>query len=188
VLHLSRQRRGVWYARGTIYVDRLPSPIAEFSTHCTDKAEAEQVVMRCEEEAIAATRRRLAAEATQIATWRTAEVSRALPRWAAILWKDTQKRALKAGIFFDLDIRDMAEMIERASGHCEVSGVPFNLARPAGGFRRPLAPSIDRIAASIGYDARNCRLVCCAVNIAMNEWGEDVFMMIARATVAKRGP
>lgn len=187
MLHLSRQRKGVWYARGTVHVDTRAYPIAEFSTHCSDKAEAEQVVVRCQDEAVTATRRRLAAETAQATAWHISETTGALPHWAALLWQDTRKRALKAGIFFDLDTKDMSEMVERANGHCEVSGVSFNMARPAGAFRRPLAPSIDRMNASVGYDSRNCRLVCSAVNFAMNEWGLDVFVMIARATVAKRG-
>jgi len=168
-------------------VDTRGYPIAEFSTHCTDKAEAERVVVRCQEEAVTATRRRLAAEAEQATAWQVSEITGALPRWAVLLWQDTRKRALKAGIFFDLDAKDMVEMVERSDGHCEVSGVPFNMARPAGGFRRPLAPSIDRRNTGVGYDARNCRLVCSAVNFAMNEWGQEVFVMIARATVAKWG-
>lgn len=40
--------------------------------------------------------------------------------------------------------------------------------------RRPLAPSIDRIDSSLGYTRQNCRIVCAAVNYAMNVWGEDV--------------
>ena len=47
--------------------------------------------------------------------------------------------------------------------------------------------SLDRIDSSKGYTVENCRLVCTAVNLAMNEWGEDVLERIALYYRRKRG-
>src|SRR5690606_21411241 len=62
----------------------------------------------------------------------------------------------------------------------------FSLERRPGWFRRPFAPSLDRIDTSTGYEAGNCRLVCVLANIALNEWGEDVFARVAIGVALKR--
>lgn len=66
----------------------------------------------------------------------------------------------------------------RAAGACEVTGIPFSLDRGESG-RRPYAPSLDRRDSSGGYTSENCRLVCVAVNVAMNEWGAELLLRIA---------
>lgn len=64
-----------------------------------------------------------------------------------------------------------------------MSGLPFNLRVVGGGkARRPFAPSLDRIDAASGYTRDNVRLVCQAVNFALNAFGEDVFREIALAS------
>jgi hypothetical protein len=45
----------------------------------------------------------------------------------------------------------------------------------------PFAPSVDRRLSSGGYTEDNVRLVCVAVNFAMGQWGEDVFLHLAKA-------
>jgi len=63
-------------------------------------------------------------------------------------------------------------MLNEAGWRCAVSGQPFTL-EPLNG-KRPYAPSIDRINSAIGYVPGNTRIVCVAVNYAMNVWGESV--------------
>ena len=48
----------------------------------------------------------------------------------------------------------------------------------------PFAPSIDRILSSGGYTRHNARLVCAAVNFGMGQWGEELFLTLARYAVA----
>lgn len=68
-----------------------------------------------------------------------------------------------------------------------VSGIPFEFENSKGdGRRRPWIPSIDRIDSSKGYTKGNCRIVCCAVNIAMNNYGEDVLARISEYMTLKR--
>ena len=70
-------------------------------------------------------------------------------------------------------------------GCCAVSGLRFNLERFADALvKHPFAPSIDRKLSSGGYTEDNVRLVCVAVNFGMGQWGEEVFLTIARAAVA----
>src|SRR6185312_2735349 len=84
---------------------------------------------------------------------------------------------------FDLTVQHVAEMVERAGGHCEMSGLPFSMIDVCG--VKPFAPSIDRIDSSRGYNAENCRLVCYAVNVALHQWGDAVLRRIAHGIVEK---
>jgi hypothetical protein len=47
----------------------------------------------------------------------------------------------------------------------------------------PFAPSIDRILSSGDYTPENTRLVCAAVNFGMGQWGEELFLTLARYAV-----
>ena len=52
-----------------------------------------------------------------------------------------------------------------------------------GQAKRAYAPSLDRIDPEGLYTADNCRLVMVAVNFALNAWGEEVYLRLARAAV-----
>lgn len=82
-----------------------------------------------------------------------------------------------------LDLADITHMAIRSGGRCEVSGLPFSF--EVHGKRKPFAPSIDRVDSSVGYTPENTRLVCYAVNVAMNCWGDAPFLRICRAVAVK---
>jgi hypothetical protein len=90
------------------------------------------------------------------------------------------------GIPFGLTMAHFDAMWERSGGYCEVSGIPFALEAVESSKRRPYAPSIDRRDGVMGYYPDNCRLVCAAVNLAMNEFGESVLWDIACSMALKR--
>ena len=71
-------------------------------------------------------------------------------------------------------------MLNRADGRCELTGVLFEYTVRPGVRARPLIPSLDRIDPQKGYIKENLRVVCYAVNAAINEWGDGVFEIIAR--------
>jgi len=104
-----------------------------------------------------------------------------LPAWALPLYKQARKNAEKRGIHFALTEQEMTDMVDRADGACEITGIPFVLRSSGENKRRPFAPSLDRKDSSLGYEHANCRLVCVAANLAMNEWGERVLREIAYA-------
>jgi hypothetical protein len=100
-----------------------------------------------------------------------------LPKWGKDLYTQTSARAKKRGDGFYLSREDYAFIF---SDRCALTGIKFVTERPKEKFaRRPFAASIDRIDSKKGYEVDNCRLVCIAVNLAMNVWGEDVLYMIA---------
>lgn len=110
--------------------------------------------------------------------------------WIGVTLKDCRKNARARGIAFDLTREDVEHLVRRAENACEVTGIPFERDRPHGaplGYRRPWVQSIDRIDSTQGYTRENCRLVCCAVNYAMNQWGESVLLRIIEVgRMAKR--
>jgi hypothetical protein len=97
-------------------------------------------------------------------------------------FREARKRCAKSGRNYEISPEQEARIIARASGRCELTGIRFNMSTH-GARRAPFAPSLDRIRSSEGYTARNVRLVCVAVNLAMNEWGESVFKAMAAAYV-----
>jgi hypothetical protein len=106
-------------------------------------------------------------------------------KWGRLL-DNARTRALRRGEQFPLTQRDMEHIIARSRSRCEVTGLPFSWKWHPNQRRRPFAPSLDRIIPALGYTRANVRLVCVAVNIAINEWGEDTFAAIASAYLSHR--
>ena len=75
----------------------------------------------------------------------------------------------------------------RSNGRCAITGLPFTFEEMGNtGNKNPCCASIDRIDSRLGYSLDNCRFVLLSVNIAMANWGEDIFWAIAEAAVARR--
>jgi hypothetical protein len=107
-------------------------------------------------------------------------------RFVTRLLQQAKGRARAIGVVFRLSKDDFHDLYGQANKHCAVSGLPFDLSQLNGINRRPYAPSIDRIDGMLGYTKGNCRIVCCAVNLAMNDFGEDVLWDIAASMVELR--
>jgi hypothetical protein len=108
----------------------------------------------------------------QLITWMTKARHRAASR-------DTKRGRVAA-----FSAAEGAALVERSGGKCEITGIAFSMDKAPGTFRRPLAPSIDRIDNALPYSASNCRLVCLCVNIAINEWGIALFRRVCKAYFA----
>lgn len=105
--------------------------------------------------------------------------------WVRRRQASAENRARKAGMAFTLRPGFALTLYDQQAGRCAVSGIEFNLQRfPDALVKHPFAPSIDRKLSSGGYTEDNVRLVCVAVNFGMSQWGEEVFMTLARAAVA----
>jgi len=85
----------------------------------------------------------------------------------------------RGGEAYGLSRDEEQKIVTRARGCCELTGIPFSMHKEPGWYRAPFAPSVDRIESARGYTCKNTRLVCVAVNLAMNQWGEGVLAMIA---------
>jgi len=99
------------------------------------------------------------------------------------LLRNTRKRALRCGIQFELTPEHLKQLFEESGGACQLTGIPFDFEVVSWARWRPWAPSIDRMIPSEGYVPENCRLVCVATNLALNQWGLSVFDRLARGYV-----
>lgn len=166
----ARKNNKFWIARGSV-----SGRTVEMSTHTADYESActvvDRYISRIE-------------NPTRIPTHYPTPLSGELPSWAKRLLWAARDRSRDGACKIDLSEADMLEIVRRADGHCEVTGIPFNRNALAG-TRRPYAPSLDRINPTAGYTKDNCRLVLFAVNVAMSDWGESVFAHIARVYMGK---
>ncbi len=103
-------------------------------------------------------------------------------RWLRALVASAKRNARKKGMAFDLT-PEFADTLWN-DGRCAVTGLNFSLQRfPDAFVKHPFAPSIDRKLSSGGYTQDNVRLVCAAANFGMGQWGEEVYLTLARAAV-----
>ena len=103
-----------------------------------------------------------------------------------LAYKAARANATKEGQPFLLTTDELLFLMRRSLGRCEISGIQFTSDNFTVSRRRPFTPSIDRILAKEPYSLDNCRLVCTIVNIAIGDWGEDVFWQMVKAA-GKRG-
>ena len=69
---------------------------------------------------------------------------------------------------------------------CELTGLAFSLEDTEDTKNNPFSPSLDRIDSKIkGYTPENTRVVLSLVNLALNEFGEEVAAPIIKAMAAK---
>jgi hypothetical protein len=100
---------------------------------------------------------------------------------------NAKKNAKARGLEFTLILDDLKAMAETSHGKCALSGLPFEYGNSKELFgtsirRKKLwSPSLDRIDCDLGYTQSNVRLVCMAVNIARQEFGDEVLFKIAHA-------
>lgn len=99
------------------------------------------------------------------------------------LLKNILKKCRQFSLDFDLDHEWLASRLKH--GHCELTGLPFNMS-VATRKRNAFTPSVDRIQAGAGYTKQNCRLVLFSVNAAISDWGLEVLEQVANALIAKR--
>ena len=96
------------------------------------------------------------------------------------LLQGSKQRAKERGLQFDLTLD---WILERWTGCCELTGLPFRLDV----IKRDLySPSIDRINSTQGYTQSNCRLVLWAINMFKSNGSDDDIYTIAQALMAQR--
>lgn len=96
-----------------------------------------------------------------------------------LIYKSSVKRAKGCNREHSISETDIFDLYEEQNGCCAVSGLPFSSGKNAAWRIQPFYPSLDRIDSKVGYTKDNVRLVCAAVNLALNDWGEDVLRLIA---------
>src|ERR1019366_3486233 len=97
------------------------------------------------------------------------------------LMQGAKNRAKKYHHIFALDSHFLLELWNNQSAKCALTNIPFEFENNTIHDTNPFAPSIDRINSTGGYTKDNVRLVCVAVNYALNEFGEETFKQICEA-------
>lgn len=100
---------------------------------------------------------------------------------AGLMHKRHRGSARERSIPFDLEIPEIYELMKSTDFRCAISGVSFS--KQVTGWRDPWAPSIDRIENRHGYTRDNVRIVSLIANTAMNAWGYDTLLRLARGVV-----
>lgn len=106
--------------------------------------------------------------------------------WKQRMFLQKQASARRQGVEFSLTFEELTQIVKVADGRCQITKIPFEVRFSEGERRRLWAPSLDRIEPRKGYTFDNCRLVCAAVNMAMNDWGIEVLLKIGRALKEQR--
>lgn len=101
--------------------------------------------------------------------------------WIYKALSSSRTRALKAKVPHTITPESLAALLKASGGRCVVSGVKFSAEGPGVSRTKPMQHSIDRRTPCAGYTQENIRIVCNAVNVAMSDWGEDVFAAIAKS-------
>lgn len=148
-----------WYVRVGRNIDR--------STGTPDRATAELILAQYTQQAVNS---RVSAVARSIEE----DQQRALRKYMQGVLRSAKKRRE-----YSLSEKRETELIGLAAGRCQITNIAFSLDKAPGSHRRPFAPSLDRIDSSQSYTDQNVRVVCCAANYAMNEWGESVLRKLA---------
>jgi hypothetical protein len=87
----------------------------------------------------------------------------------------SKNRSEKRKLDFDLTAEFIVGLFETQQYKCLLTGIPFSLEAPKEGFaKNPFTPSLDRVDSRRGYTMDNVRLILTCINIALNEFGEDV--------------
>jgi len=108
-----------------------------------------------------------------------------MPAWARrLISRANNVNRLQKEAPFTSD--DLIALWNDCGGRCAVSGLEFSL-RPIGSgkAKRVFAPSLDRLEPGSPYSRSTCRLVMVGINFAMNAWGMDTYLLLARAAVEK---
>jgi hypothetical protein len=93
----------------------------------------------------------------------------------------SKQRALHKNLEFNLDKNYIENLIISQDNKCILTNIEFDYKYYNYKIYNPFRPSIDRIDPSKGYTKDNIRLVCCIINNALSEFGEDTFKIIAKA-------
>lgn len=102
------------------------------------------------------------------------------------LFNESKKRSKNTNIPFSLTKSEIDNMLIECNGSCALTNIPFDLHFYSTYTSNPFRPSIDRIDTNKGYVKENVRLVCIAVNYALNEFGEQVFRQVCDAYFATK--
>jgi hypothetical protein len=106
-------------------------------------------------------------------------------RFLSEILRNAKKNAKSRNLEFSITLTDLKDLAMAGSGRCALTGIEFEYgisqeaAASKSRRKRLWAPSIDRIDPDIGYTPANIRIICSAVNIARQEFSDEILLKIA---------
>lgn len=100
---------------------------------------------------------------------------------AGQLLGSAKSRASKKGLEVTITKEWVLEKLNL--GICEVSGLFFDMSPSGRKNRNPKSPSIDRINSNLGYTPENSRVILLSINDALNQYGLEHFLEMAKAVI-----
>lgn len=97
------------------------------------------------------------------------------------LLSSAKDRAERKNLEFNLSVDKIIATIKK--GHCELTGLKFNMNKTTNTHINPYSPSIDRKDSSKGYTDDNVRVVLSAVNSALGQYDDKTILPILKAMV-----
>lgn len=100
------------------------------------------------------------------------------------MFRSAKERAKVRGWEFSITREWLRQRLD--VGVCEATGLRFNSGEFKGvGKADPFSASLDRKDSAKGYTSENCRLVLWGFNMALSQWGQDIYAEIAQAYLVK---
>lgn len=90
-------------------------------------------------------------------------------------------RAAKRNLVYQLDYEWLSNLYNNQNGRCLLTQLELSFNSSGDRCQQPFSPSLDRINPKKGYTKENTRLVCTAINVALNQHGEDIFREVAES-------
>lgn len=102
------------------------------------------------------------------------------------LFSQVKKRSVKNKLDINITPEFIEQMLIENDYRCSITRIKFNGRKYKGQRIRPWIPSVDRIDSRGGYTKENVRLICASVNVALNQFGDDIFnTIVAQAAKLK---
>lgn len=101
------------------------------------------------------------------------------------MFRSAAERAKTRGWDFTISRQWLRKKIE--TGFCEATGLAFaNGEYKGAGHADPFSASLDRRDSAKGYTPENCRVILWGLNMALSQWGDQVYGEIATAYLSKK--
>lgn len=106
-------------------------------------------------------------------------------RFLSEILRNAKKNAKSRDLEFCITLIDLKDIAMAGGGRCALTGIVFEYGISQEAIasktrrKRLWAPSIDRINPDLGYTPSNVRIICSAVNIARQEFSDEILLKIA---------
>lgn len=96
------------------------------------------------------------------------------------MFRAAKSRAKAMGVAFEIQLEDVLHRVLQ-HGHCEATGLPFDMSPGSSSKRGALTPSLDQIRPRGGYTPENTQIVCWAYNLMRSNFDDGELKRFLKA-------